>query len=62
MADLYRHEGEGSVFAVLKSRGWATALSAGEGSLSFSGRSFFSVHIVLTKEGEPPAEQPFWQC
>lgn len=46
-----RHEGEGSLFALLKARGWATSLSAGEGSGSFSARSFFSIGITLTDEG-----------
>jgi hypothetical protein len=46
-----RHEGEGSVFAVLKARGWAVELSAGESGMSFSAASLFSVNIVLTDEG-----------
>lgn len=48
---VYRHEGFGSPFALLKARGWATALSAGEGGSSFSARSFFTVGITLTDEG-----------
>ena len=47
-----RHEGFGSPFAVLKARGWATELSAGEGGSSFSARSFFTVGINLTDEGK----------
>lgn len=47
-----RHEGEGSVFALLKAKGWAVELSAGESSMSFSGASLFSVNIILTDEGE----------
>ena len=50
-----RHEGEGSVFAVLKARGWATSLVAGEGALSFSNRSFFMCKADLTDAGGPPA-------
>ncbi|KAG2487100.1 hypothetical protein HYH03_014213 [Edaphochlamys debaryana] len=52
VSHLLGHEGEGSVFALLKSRGWASALWAGEsgGSLSFA--SFFTVHIELTEEGQ----------
>lgn len=46
-----RHEGHGSILANLKERGWATSLSAGEGSGSFSGRSFFNVRVTLTDEG-----------
>jgi hypothetical protein len=49
-----RHEGEGSVFAVLKARGWAVELSAGESGMSFSAASLFSVNIVLTDEGVLP--------
>lgn len=45
-----RHEGAGSLYALLKARGWATALSAGT-SNSFSARSFFDVNVDLTDEG-----------
>ncbi len=48
---MYRHEGHGSILACLKAKGWATALSAGEGSGSFSARSFFNVCVTLTDEG-----------
>jgi len=48
---VFRHEGFGSPFALLKARGWATGLSAGEGGSSFSARSFFTVGITLTDEG-----------
>jgi hypothetical protein len=34
-ASLFRHEGEGSAFALLKARGWATALVAGGAGTSF---------------------------
>ncbi|EIE20423.1 hypothetical protein COCSUDRAFT_30601 [Coccomyxa subellipsoidea C-169] len=43
LGHLIGHEGFGSPFAVLKARGWATGLSAGEGGSSFSARSFFTV-------------------
>ncbi len=52
MVFVFRHEGFGSPFAVLKARGWATGLSAGEGGSSFSARSFFTVGISLTDEGK----------
>lgn len=39
------------MFAVLKARGWAVELSAGESGMSFSAASLFSVNIVLTDEG-----------
>ena len=48
---ICRHEGKGSLFAELKARGWASALSAGQGGGSFSARSFLNVHIDLTQEG-----------
>ena len=48
---VHRHEGSGSILAHLKERGWATSLSAGEGSGSFSARSFFNVRVTLTDEG-----------
>ena len=48
---MYRHEGHGSILACLKEKGWATSLSAGEGSGSFSARSFFNVRVTLTDKG-----------
>ena len=48
---MHRHEGSESILAHLKERGWATSLSAGEGSGSFSARSFFNVRVTLTDEG-----------
>ena len=48
---MHRHEGSGSILAHLKEQGWATSLSAGEGSGSFSARSFFNVRVALTDEG-----------
>ena len=51
---MHRHEGSGSILAHLKEQGWATSLSAGEGSGSFSARSFFNVRVTLTDEGARP--------
>ncbi|XP_021283487.1 insulin-degrading enzyme-like 1, peroxisomal [Herrania umbratica] len=50
LGHLIGHEGEGSLFYVLKTLGWATRLSAGEGdwTLEFS---FFKVVIDLTDAG-----------
>ncbi|KAL5540423.1 hypothetical protein UlMin_044939 [Ulmus minor] len=50
LGHLIGHEGEGSLFYILKTLGWATSLSAGEGdsSLDFS---FFIVVIELTDAG-----------
>ncbi|PON38848.1 Coenzyme PQQ biosynthesis protein [Parasponia andersonii] len=51
LGHLIGHEGEGSLFYILKTLGWATGLSAGEGewSLEFS---FFKVVIDLTDAGQ----------
>ncbi|KAL5743842.1 hypothetical protein ACOSQ2_026958 [Xanthoceras sorbifolium] len=50
LSHLIGHEGEGSLFYVLKTLGWATGLFAGEGdwTLEFS---FFEVVIELTDAG-----------
>ncbi len=49
-AHLLGHEGQGSLLAWLKSRGWANALSAGQGQLL--GRDAgFSVTVELTEAG-----------
>ncbi|KAK7285599.1 hypothetical protein RJT34_20375 [Clitoria ternatea] len=50
LGHLIGHEGEGSLYYILKKLGWATALSAGESdwSLDFS---FFKVVIDLTDVG-----------
>ncbi|KAA8517097.1 hypothetical protein F0562_017390 [Nyssa sinensis] len=55
LGHLIGHEGEGSVFYVLKTLGWATSLSAGESdwTLDFS---FFKVVIDLTDAGHEHVE------
>lgn len=50
ISHLLGHEGAGSAFALLKARGLATALTAGEGS-GISSRAFFGVRVDLTEEG-----------
>ncbi len=50
LAYLLGHEGEGSLFHLLKERGWAETLSAGTG-LSNSFGATFNVDITLTAEG-----------
>jgi len=52
---LLGHEGKGSAFALLKMRGWANGLSAGEASTSYSSRSFFMCRVDLTEEGQTHA-------
>ncbi|KAL4202082.1 hypothetical protein AMTRI_Chr02g261950 [Amborella trichopoda] len=49
------HEGEGSLFFVLKNLGWATSLSAGETDWS-NEFSFFAVGIDLTDAGQEHME------
>lgn len=50
VSHLMGHEGKGSLLSVMKERGWADELSAGE-SLSLENFGFFGVTISLTKEG-----------
>lgn len=50
LSHLLGHEGAGSAFALLKSRGLVTSLSAGEGG-GLSSRGFFGVRVELTQEG-----------
>ncbi|KAA8518172.1 hypothetical protein F0562_015646 [Nyssa sinensis] len=55
LSHLIGHEGEGSVFFVLKTLGWATSLSAGEADWNFD-FSFFHVFIDLTDAGHEHVE------
>lgn len=57
VSHLLGHEGEGSVFAWLKAKGWASGLVAGEAGTSYSSRSFFMVRIDLTEEGQRHAKE-----
>ncbi|XP_010523876.1 PREDICTED: insulin-degrading enzyme-like 1, peroxisomal [Tarenaya hassleriana] len=50
LGHLIGHEGEGSLFHALKTLGWATGLSAGEGDWTLD-YSFFKVAIDLTDAG-----------
>lgn len=52
ISHLVGHEGEGSILAELKTRGWASGLSAGESADSYSEHSFFTVKVDLTEDGE----------
>ena len=54
LSHLVGHEGQGSLLAGLKQRGWATGLSAGVGEGGMernSGYSLFDVSITLTDSG-----------
>ncbi|VAH44622.1 unnamed protein product [Triticum turgidum subsp. durum] len=55
VSHLIGHEGEGSLFYVLKKLGWAMSLEAGEGDWSYE-FSFFSVIIQLTDVGHEHME------
>ena len=50
LSNLIGHEGEGSILALLKKKGWAESLSAGR-SLSTRHASTLAVSIGLTKSG-----------
>lgn len=56
LGHLIGHEGEGSLFHVLKILGWATSLSAGEGEWSWE-FSFFKVVIDLTDAGHEHVQE-----
>ncbi|KAK9157292.1 hypothetical protein Scep_003866 [Stephania cephalantha] len=58
LGHLIGHEGEGSLFHVLKRLGWATSLSAGEGDWT-NEFSFFKVNIDLTDAGHATFETMF---
>lgn len=51
IGNILGHEGEGSLFSMLKNKGWAERLAAGTG-LSYRGGATFNVTIQLTPEGE----------
>jgi len=50
IANLLGHEGQGSLLALLKEKGWANGLSAG-GGISYADNATFSVNIALTEAG-----------
>lgn len=55
VSHLIGHEGEGSLFYILKKLGWAMSLESGEGDWSYE-FSFFSVSIQLTDLGHEHME------
>ncbi|MGB1092211.1 MAG: insulinase family protein, partial [Oceanobacter sp.] len=56
LSGLIGHEGEGSILALLKDKGWAENLSAGTG-LSSEYESALSIQIGLTKAGREHIEE-----
>ncbi|KAI0396882.1 peptidase M16 inactive domain-containing protein [Xylariaceae sp. FL0594] len=51
ISHLIGHEGPGSILAYIKSKGWATSLSAGAYSICPGTPGLFECHVRLTKEG-----------
>ncbi|CAI7991555.1 Insulin-degrading enzyme [Geodia barretti] len=51
VSHLIGHEGGGSLFAHLKSKGWCNTLTAGP-TAGAKGYSFFAVRMVLSSQGE----------
>jgi secreted Zn-dependent insulinase-like peptidase len=56
LGNLLGHEGEGSLFALLKQQGWAESLSAG-GHTSGRNQGGFEINIRLTAEGYQQKDQ-----
>ncbi|WP_414729201.1 insulinase family protein [Zhongshania aliphaticivorans] len=56
IGNILGHEGEGSLLAVLKSKGWADGLSAGE-SLNYQGGAMFGIEVALTEVGLKHADE-----
>lgn len=50
LGNILGHEGEGSLLAILRARGWANGLSAG-GGFSSPDNATFTVSVSLTEEG-----------
>lgn len=50
LGHIIGHEGEGSLLALLRARGWANGLSAG-GGFSYPDNATFNVTVALTEEG-----------
>lgn len=56
IGNILGHEGAGSLLSTLKQRGWALALSAGQG-FEYDGGAQFNVSIELTPAGEKRADE-----
>lgn len=50
LGSVLGHEGEGSLLALLRQKGWANGLSAG-GGFSYPDTATFTVNVALTEEG-----------
>ncbi len=56
IGNILGHEGAGSLLSALKQRGWALALSAGQG-FEYDGGAQFNVSIELTPAGEKHSDE-----
>lgn len=56
IGNLLGHEGPGSLLSLLKAKGWADGLSAGQ-SLDMQGQAMFGVNVALTKQGLSHADE-----
>jgi insulysin len=50
IGNVLGHEGSGSLLSVLKARGWADSLSAGQ-SFDYQGGALFGIDVALTESG-----------
>lgn len=62
LSHLLGHEGKGSLYSSLKSRGWASSLVSGESGLSITSTSFFYIKIELTDSGQENVEEVLAYC
>ncbi|AKH70326.1 secreted/periplasmic Zn-dependent peptidase, insulinase [Spongiibacter sp. IMCC21906] len=56
IGNVLGHEGQGSLLSVLKAKGWAESLSAGQ-SFSYKGGAVFGLEVNLTQAGQEKADQ-----
>ncbi|MFT3931644.1 MAG: insulinase family protein [Spongiibacteraceae bacterium] len=56
IGNILGHEGAGSLLSALKQRGWALALSAGQG-MDYNGGAQFNISIELTPAGEKHSDE-----
>tara|TARA_R110000782_G_scaffold19301_18_gene52752 strand:- start:5802 stop:8651 length:2850 start_codon:yes stop_codon:yes gene_type:complete len=56
IGNILGHEGSGSLLSVLKARGWADSLSAGQ-SFDYQGGALFGVDVALTVSGQKHVDE-----
>ena len=62
LSHLLGHEGKGSLFQDLKSKGLANSLVAGESGLSINEMSFFYLKLELTEQGQAQVHTVLGLC